>query len=634
MLGLPVRPFRESLENLVEIVPAAVLSCHSDLCTHEQTDIQFSPTKSNIRDAKKALHTRLVEHAHMIDARRQQRFKAATQAALFIFASVVLLTFAAAPFGQWYLAWFALAPWLVAVGRASTIRVAMLRGWLTGVLYFAANLWWLWTASIPGTIVLVLYFALFWSIAAGLIRGLRLLPTNGSDRKRAVTVYRVFAIALVWVAAEWLRCYVASGFPWLPLGSTQSPILLMCQVADIGGPWIVSFWVMLTNALFATIWLGRNSPANWRASAVSVAIALVAVATYGGWRLQSTKLSPGPRVMVIQSNFRHLPGGAPTIDREHSVDFFIAELKKDLAEQPVDMVVLPEAAFPPLNDEARRELVRSPVGPFLESTFQRLVQVAKDYHSTLLLGGSAVTGWSTRGSEHIGSEIRNSAYFVDPQAAESVKRYDKVNLARFSERAPLTIGPNWLRQIATIISAPCAVQPMFAGELRDLRPFRLQAAASGDGTPFITPICLENIDPAVIAQMIRGSTPTGKQAVFVANISNDGWFSTQEKYQHLQTTVFRCIENRVPMVRCSNTGISAFIDSNGCVQESVAPGVAGFAVRSIQLDGRHTFYTRYGDVFPVGCVMFVAGAILLRFGCRLHAQNHAIIAKKRESSTV
>ena len=120
----------------------------------------------------------------MTDALQQRRFNAAVQAALPIFASVVLLTLAAAPFGQWYLAWFALAPWLVAVARAPTIRAAMLRGWLSGVLYFAANLWWLWTASIPGTIVLVLYFALFWSIAAGLIRGLQLLPSNGSEPKR------------------------------------------------------------------------------------------------------------------------------------------------------------------------------------------------------------------------------------------------------------------------------------------------------------------------------------------------------------------------------------------------------------------------------------------------------------------
>jgi apolipoprotein N-acyltransferase len=561
----------------------------------------------------------------------QQQVASAVPAAVLLCAAVALLTLAAAPFGQWYLAWFALAPWLIAVGRARSTRIAMLRGWLSGVLYFAANLWWLWTASIPGTIVLILYFALFWSIAAGLIRGLQLLPSNDSEPARATAVYRVFAIAIVWVATEWLRCNLNSGLPWMPLGSTQTPFLLMCQAADLGGPWIVSFWLMLANALFATIWLRRTSPADWRASAVVVGMVLVSVAIYGTWRMQSTSPLAGPRVMVIQSNFRHLPGGAPTVEHQQAVDFFIAELTKNLSEQPADMVVLPEAALPPINEEARRELARSPVGPFLESTYQRLMQIAKEHHTTLLVGGTAVTGWSMHGSEHIGSEIRNSAYFIDPSADPPVARYDKIYLARFSERAPVTFGPDWFRHLAMLLAAPRAVQPMFAGELRDLRPFRIRSAGSGGDTPFITPICLENIDPADMAEMIRGPEPAGKQADFVVNVSNDGWFVTQENFQHLQTTIFRCIENRIPMVRCSNTGISAFIDSTGRVHESVGANTAGYAVGSVALDHRHTFYTRYGDSFPILCVIVVVVAIAFRM-TRRSAQNIERTAKKRQSS--
>ena len=112
--------------------------------------------------------------------------------------------------------------------------------------------------------------------------------------------------------------------------------------------------------------------------------------------------------------------------------------------------------------------------------------------------------------------------------------------------------------------------------------------------------------------MVRGSPAQGKQADFLANISNDGWFTTQEKYQHLQTTVFRCIENRVPMVRCSNTGISAFIDSCGRIQRTVAPDSAGVAVRRIVLDNRTTFYTRHGDAFAIVCFLFVP--VVLVFG--------------------
>lgn len=564
---------------------------------------------------------------------------------LWMLLSVVMLSLAAAPFGQWYLAWFALAPFFIGVGKAATMRGALLRAWLAGVAYFAINLWWLWTASIPGTIVLVLYLALYWAIVAGLLRGLSLLGPLTRDeaiarestrprglRSRGVwrQPFRVLGIATVWVAIEWVRCNVAIEFPWMPLGSTQSPLVVMCQVADLGGPWIVSFWVALPSAFVALWWLNRSEQTNWWSASLAVAAIVAVVAAYGAWRLETARTTAGPRAMVIQSNFPHLPGGAPTVDRRAVVEYFLVVMPEVLRKHPADLVMLPEAEFPPLNDEARVELAQTDIGLFVERTYQRLLSIAKENHTALLVGGNAVTGWSTRGSEHVGSEIRNSAFFFDPQAQPVVTRYDKIFLVRFSERPALTIGPEWLRQLALAVSASRVSQPMHAGSLSDFRPFRLSWPAgsvpadgatddSGGATPsrrpdarFISPICLENIDPAIVAQMIRGSSPTGKQADFIANISNDGWFATQERYQHLQSTVFRCIENRVPMVRCSNTGISVFIDSSGRVQEAIAPNGAGFAVRRLELDNRRTFYMRFGDVFAYACMGLVAAAIVGR----------------------
>ena len=430
--------------------------------------------------------------------------------------SVGLLSLASAPVGLWFLSWIGLLPLLIAVADAPTIRASLGLGWLGGVAYFGVNIWWLWTASLPGTVVLVLYFALFWALAAVLIRGLKLLPPNrlewansgrhsgGNGRnhgERWTNIYRVFGIATVWVATEWLRCNLLDGFAWLPLGCSQSPVAFMCQVADIGGPWIVSFWVVLINAVVAIAWLERGQLADWLPSTCAVISVFAAVACYGIWRLDSTPSLPGPRVMVIQSNFPHLPGGAPTVDHEHAVDYFLGELMKDLTENPADLVVMPEAAFPPINKEARHELAHARVGPFLEATYQRLMRVAHDHHTALLVGGNAVTGWSVQGSAHIGAEIRNCAYFIDPNADRPMQRYDKIYLARFSERAPLTVGPQWLRRLAAFISAPRAVQPLFAGQLRDLRPFRLTWDGAQDTAEFITPICLENIDPAVVAQI-------------------------------------------------------------------------------------------------------------------------------------
>jgi apolipoprotein N-acyltransferase len=559
--------------------------------------------------------------------------------------TVLLLSLSAAPFGQWYFAWVALAPWLVAIGLAPTIRSAFWRGLIAGIAYFAVNLWWLWTASITGTVVLVVYFGLFWGIAAVLLKSLGLLgPVRGAMKQRrragypdSFIAWRVVAIAVVWVAAEWLRANMTTGFPWLPLGSTQTPLTVMCQVADLGGPWIVSFWVALPSALLAIYWIeGRNAP-QLKAAAISVAAIIVAVMFYGAWRLYSTTTHTGPRVMVVQSNFEHAVGGAPLFDRQTASEYLLATVNCSLVEQSADLVVLPEALFPPVNDTARRALTYSPIGASLEDIYQRLLTISRDRHTALLVGGEAVTHWVPQGKEIIGSEVRNSAYYVSPVSDEPVARYDKVHLTRFSERAPLSFGPEWLRRLAMLISANRAERPLCAGDPSEFVPFhiawtRAQPVAIGadpettsvpaindpSQARFICPICLENIDPTIITDMAFDSARSQKRAAFIANLSNDGWFATLEKYQHWQTTIFRCIENRVPMARSANTGISGFIDSCGRVQETIAPGAVGYLVRQIELDDRVTFYSHYGDVFAYACVLLTAAAVLFKISRRYY----------------
>ena len=364
-----------------------------------------------------------------------------------------------------------------------------------------------------------------------------------------------------------------------------------------------------------------------------MACVLAITALYGAWRLHSASTTGGPRVMVIQSNFPHSARGEPTALRQRSVAFFLFAMRKLLPTHEADLVVLPEAEFPALNDKARREPA-SNQAENLESTYQQLLAIARDYHTALLVGGNAVTNWTTQGDKRIGLEKRNCAYFIDPQAAQIVSRYDKIHLVRFSERAMLTSGPDWLRRLTLAISSGRATQPLTAGLLSEFQPFQMgghkhSASAGNDAerstgavsgsspaVSFIAPICLENIDPRIVAQMVWCESPPGKRAGFIANLSNDGGFAVQERYQHLQTTIFRCIENRVPMVRCSNTGISAFIDSSGRVKEAIAPNEIGFAVRQIELDSRVTFYTRHGDVFAFTCLALVAAAVAGRIAYR------------------
>lgn len=536
---------------------------------------------------------------------------------LLLFAAI-LLTLSFEPFGQWYLAWAAIAPWLIVVTNSRNARRAMLCGFSGGVAFFAMNLWWLWTASVPGLIVLIAYFSAYWGVAAGAIYSLRLASpadaTAPPQRERTTwpplleNAARILSIAFTWVAVEWLRCHLIEGFPWLPLGTTQTRCVVMCQVADLGGPSIVGFWVMLINGLIAAAWLRRDALRNLAPAATLVAAVLLLVLGYGAFRLTTTSTTPGPRVMVVQSNFRHLRGGVPTATPDEVVMFFLTELESAREAKDVDLAVLPEAAFPPINEEARKELTRAGVGPFLKATNARLAAMAEQSGASLLVGGNAVTGWIADGATRVGSEIRNSAYYFPAHSTGDVQRYDKIHLVPFSERVPFATGPSWLKRWGLAIAARRASQPLTAGTLDTTSPFVLVwRDVDGDELRrlhFITPICLEGVDPRVVARMMRVAQDQKTSVKLIANLSNDGWFAAQEKHQHFQSLAFRSIEHRVPLVRSSNTGISGWIDSTGRVRETVAVDTTGSATVQVELDDRETPYSRYGDLFAGVCMGF------------------------------
>jgi apolipoprotein N-acyltransferase len=106
-----------------------------------------------------------------------------------------------------------------------------------------------------------------------------------------------------------------------------------------------------------------------------------------------------------------------------------------------------------------------------------------------------------------------------------------------------------------------------------------------------------------------------KTADWLVNISNDGWYvqfkdnrviPSVELAQRTAICVFRCIENRISLVRSVNTGISCLIDPSGRIQNQylsgnlpiqgmARQGMAGWFVDAIPLDDRITFYTKHGD---------------------------------------
>jgi apolipoprotein N-acyltransferase len=194
--------------------------------------------------------------------------------------------------------------------------------------------------------------------------------------------------------------------------------------------------------------------------------------------------------------------------------------------------------------------------------------------------------------------------------------YAKVHLVPFGEFVPFKKSWPWLREQLMSLSPydfDWTVEPGDPGQTPFTIPYRI--AGEGQGTPgtatarFQVAICYEDAMAYRIRDMARPAAPGRPKAIdFLVNISNDAWFNgSVELDQHLNLCTLRAIENRLPIVRSVNTGVSAIIQSDGRIERPVTDAdgnrrfVAGQTFGRLLLDGRVTVYTRIGDLFAKVC---------------------------------
>ena len=258
------------------------------------------------------------------------------------------------------------------------------------------------------------------------------------------------------------------------------------------------------------------------------------------------------------------------------------------AEGKPDLIVWPEAAFP---------------GYFnLDSERVRILRLVKELEVPILLG-----------SPHLENKIPyNSAYLVDHESPV-VERYDKIRLVAFGEYVPwrFLFGPLGLERFAYSLG----VSDFEAG--KDVKVFSLKGERR-----FSVLICFEDTFPF----LARRSAEKG--AEFLVVITNDAWFGkSAAPYQHLQASVFRAIENGIPVIRSANTGVSAFIDREGKVVDRVKDQhgndifIAGGLIRPVELGSGKTLYRKLGYPFPFYALAFLLISFVLSLRTKCHPER-------------
>ena len=494
--------------------------------------------------------------------------------------SGLLLTGAFPKIGLDWLAWFAIVPLFAAIANLSA-KKSFRVGFIAGLVHYLSLLYWV--VPVMRTYgYLPLYLSIFILILFAAV--LALFPAAFSMLLTAIgrTPVRFLITApLLWVALEYLRTFIFTGFPWSLLGHSPYLRLNLIQIADLFGAYGVSFLIALCNtALFLVMayitrqtW--RHQPVLKRpmaAAAILFALCFLFTWIYGAWRIKTTDhiiaASPAVRIAVIQGNIDQAEKWDPAFKAASIKTHRRLSLKANL-DNP-DLIVWPESATP-----FYLFYDKEPTEKVMES----IQQVGTDF----LIGSPSFA----RNQGNI--EYYNSAYLIQPHA-KSIGKYDKAHLVPYGEYVPFK---RWLPFLGKMVAQVGDFRPGKAGKT---------LAWKKDASVGIQ-ICYEIIFPGLSRKMVKND------AVLLVNITNDAWFGTTSgPYQHFSMTVFRAVENRRTLARAANTGISGFIDPVGRILASTSLLKEAAVTRTVPLIRNKTIYTRFGDLFAIACL---AGTIFV-----------------------
>ena len=488
------------------------------------------------------------------------------------------------PFALWPLTLLACAALLALLQAAPTRMQAALLGWCFGLGQFAVGLNWIATAftyqaAMPGwlgwlaVVLVACYLAVYPALAA-----------LAAWHARAHSAALVLALAGAWIIAEWLRGWVFTGFPWNPLGA-----VLLGPFEQPGAaralPWLGTYALSGLAMLLAGLWLmGLRNYRTDRRALILLAVPLL--------------VQLGPTLIP------------PAMEAPSKVSFALVQ---------------PNIPQDQLNDPAK----------FAEN-FQRLAVLVPPAAA----GQSAVLLWPESG---IADYLRSgypAQYYLDTYGADpAVARMrlgqligpDRLMLAGTVDlelRAERAVGA---RNAVTAIDGKGTLTASYAkahlvpyGEYLPMRalltPLGLNRLVPGDFDFWPGPgpqtlnlgrfgragvqICYEIVFPGHVIDPAH-------RPDYLFNPSNDGWFGSWGPPQHLAQARMRAIEEGIPVLRSTTTGISAVIDANGVVRQSVPLHSAGVLLGHIPRAHDATLFSRSGNPLSIGWALLLLGLSLV-----------------------
>ena len=475
-----------------------------------------------------------------------------------------------APLGLWPLTVLAFAALLWLVEAAPSLRSALARGWWFGVGQFALGLNWIATAftyqaAMPAwlgwlaVVLLSFYLAIYPAAAAGLAW------RWGRKEKEAL----VLVLAAAWIVTEWLRGTLFTGFAWNPIGVTWVGVGGIAGLSAFVGTYGLGAVTVTAGGAIYHLILRR-----WAAAAgFAIPILLIAVSLQNVNMATSRVGEARPWIRIVQPNIGQQNKWDPGYEQENFLR--LARLTGRPAREP-RLILWPEASTPDYlsYEPAPRRRIAGLIG--------------RD--DLLLLGGvePIFDGGGRAAAAH------NSVYALSRDARIRA-RYDKAHLVPYGEYLPM-------RPILSAIG----LSRLAPGDL-DFRagpgPRTLDLGRFGRAG---LQVCYEIVFSGEVVD--RADRPD-----FIFNPSNDAWFGAWGPPQHLAQARLRAIEEGLPVIRATPTGISAVIDARGRVLASLPLGEAGAIDARLPRALVPTPFARFGNLLPFAfALLLVAVAVAVR----------------------
>jgi apolipoprotein N-acyltransferase len=471
-------------------------------------------------------------------------------------------------------AWFAFVPLLLACGQKSPGKAFRL-GFVAGLAGYGGIIYWInIVMTTYGKLPVPVSFLVFLTLTAylALYPGVFMYLVRKCE-ERGIPL--LVSFPLLWVGLEYIRSFFLTGFPWASLGYSQYRILPLIQVVDITGVYGLSFLIALANAVIYQLLKAKIKKETGLRVYRGLLVLLVLLAgtlTYGVNRLNSPETGSPLKVALVQGNIDQAIKWDPAF-QEATITIY-ERLTRLAVAGGVDLVVWPESAIPFFFQDQ-------------EQYASRVRKLAVEGNTSIVFGSPAYDNDSGR------IRYRNSAYLLAP-TGELIGRSDKIHLVPFGEYVPLAKLLPFVNKLVVGIG--------------DFSPGTATTPLSIGKAELGVLICFEGIFPELSRSYVRAGSR------LLVNVTNDAWYGrSSAPYQHLSMTVLRAVENRVPLLRAANTGISCIIDSKGQTSGSTPLFREAFVTGQVRLGTEITFYNRFGDIFAGLCLAFSALFVLLIF---------------------